>query len=628
MLNFLKAYKSVLLVICITALAFSPTLFNGWTNWDDLYYTLENQYIQNLTFEKVRWIFSNQYNGNYAPLVLLSYALDHWIHGANAFGYHLTNFLLHLFNVFLVFHWLRQLTKDDAKALFITLMFGIHPMHLESVAWISSRKDLLFALFFLTSLLTWTNYAEGTSKKGMSYALTVAFFLLSILSKGVAVVLPGFLLTIDFVLGRKGTLRLIIEKIPFVVLSFVFGIIAIRAQQHTPALRPLVDIDFGTSMIYALHGYFIYLTKAIVPYNIGPFHPYPPSSVSNGYLIGSGFVALLVIAWLVRFTWIHKNRTLIAGVVMFTVGLLPVLQIIPVGNALVADRYTYIPYLGIFIIMVELIFIGIMRFNSGTKQSLRVLSLVYLAVIGFVSFINAKTWRDDVSLWSKVIEQHPHDARAFINRGKYYMSVGKLELAQADLTAAVEGGALLKELHQQQGLLFQHQKQWLNAQASFNKSLKLDGAYSPALLNLALNFYYLGELDSALGYFQELESMDPEYILLYLNRGVILESQGRLVEAEEDYSNAIRYHALDFRGYQYRGVVRFKQMDYSGALSDFNIWNKLLPKTPKVHRWLARTYLELDKVKRAKDHAEEAEQLGEPLDSLFTARLRSKQLER
>ena len=608
----------LLLVLVASAAVMFPTLLNGWTNWDDHYYVLKNQFIQGLSIEKLKWIFAHQYNGNYAPLVLISYAVDFAVWGENAFGYHLTNFLLHLLNVSLVFVWMRKLTGSNLSAMFVALLFGIHPMHLEPIAWISGRKDLLYALFLLGAFYNWTAYITQKSWHRTLYVSTIVLFGLSVLSKGVAVVLPLFLLVIDYWSGREDYKRMILEKVPFLLMSLVFGIITIKAQQQTTALSEVSQIDFLQSMKYGFHALFLYIVKAIAPFNIGPLHPYPSESASQFLTICSGITAFLTLLVVFAFGWAKQNKMIVGGVVFLAVGLLPVLQFLPVGFAIVADRYTYIPYLGVFIITLEAAQYLFRYRNSHASKFIGMLVFSYLGWLGFVSFQNAPTWKNDELLWSKVIEQHPHDARAFVNRGMHYAKLREVDKAQFDFDEAVKLNPELKELHQQRGLLFQQMKRWEEAEQSFLQALKIDPSYTAAILNLALNFNYRQQRDSSYSYFNHLEKIDSTNILLYLNRGVMREREGKLKLAEEDYSKAVLFHPLDFRGYQFRGVARFKQRQFDNALNDFIAWQSLAAKADsKAERWLARTCFELGRFDEALLHAKKAEQLGGPIEADF-----------
>ncbi|ETW97405.1 MAG: hypothetical protein ETSY1_22875 [Candidatus Entotheonella factor] len=232
--------------ILMTLVVMWPTLGNGWTNWDDQFYVLHNPLIRDISIDRIKTIFLTlQVQGIYHPLTLVSYALDYALSGLEPATYHATNLILHILNVGLVFWFIYLLVGSTHIATVTAILFGIHPMHLESVAWISARKDVLYALFFISGLIVYLYYLQSYKRKLGLYLLCFLMFLLSLLSKGMAVTFPLLLLCIDFLLKRRLKGVVIWEEVPFLLLSAGFGIIAIIAEQVGAALVALNQYNYG-----------------------------------------------------------------------------------------------------------------------------------------------------------------------------------------------------------------------------------------------------------------------------------------------------------------------------------------------------------------------------------------------
>ena len=273
----------LILIILITFISFYPSLSNGFTNWDDTEYVTENPVIFNLNIENIKNIFDftneESYRTNilvkslYVPLTMLSFAVDHHFFKFNPFGYHLTNLILHLFNTIFVFWFIYLLRKNIFMAFFVSLLFGIHPMHVESVAWITERKDVLYSFFFLLSLISYVYYV----RKNHIILLIITFilFTLSLLSKPMAITLPVLLILIDFYEKRKFEKKTIFEKIPFFILSFIEVLISFKISSIYKTVK---DSDVQRSFFYGVglagYGFLFYIKKMFAPVNLSPIYPH------------------------------------------------------------------------------------------------------------------------------------------------------------------------------------------------------------------------------------------------------------------------------------------------------------------------------------------------------------------
>lgn len=355
------AYAWTAAVIITLAVLF-PVLQNGWVNWDDEGYVLQNSLLKITSFQGLKEVFTTlAVVGNYHPFTVLSLAIDHAIGGNSAFVYHLHSLLLHLANIALVFTFIRLLFKRNDMAFFVAVFFGIHPMHLESVAWVSARKDVLYSFWFFLGLLAYFKHSKLSSKGAHKwyYSISLVCFLFALLSKSMAVSFPLVLLIMDYVQGRKDWVRAIVSKLPFVLLSLGFGVLTMISQQADGALWTGETLNGLDRLSIASWSLVVYAWKAIFPGALSAFHPYPFNAVTEvpGYM----YAALTIVPMFIFVCWkLRKlNSPIVFGLLLFAISLLPVLQLIPVGRAMMAERYTYLAYIGLFVafyLMVEALF--------------------------------------------------------------------------------------------------------------------------------------------------------------------------------------------------------------------------------------------------------------------------------
>src|ERR1035437_569568 len=264
----------ILTVLGITIAVFFPSLFNGFVlNWDDATYITENESIKALNWAHLKTISTGYVNGNYHPLTILSYAIEYAICGVKPFLYHLDNLILDLLNVALVFVLVRKLSSKLEIAFITALLFGIHPLRVESVAWVSERKDVLYTFFFLLAGIKYLDYYQKAQSKVLNFILSVVFIVLSMLSKSAAVCFPGVVLLLDWFLGRKINMKLLFEKIPFFIVSLIFGVVAIYSQKDIGAIQNLGPLfSFFERIMLSFYAVVMYIEKFFVPLGLSAMH--------------------------------------------------------------------------------------------------------------------------------------------------------------------------------------------------------------------------------------------------------------------------------------------------------------------------------------------------------------------
>lgn len=598
--------------VLVTATVLWNTLNNGWTTWDDQAYILDNYLVKNLKWETVKQMFSIlSFNGGYTPIPMLSWAIDVHLGGVDPLQFHTTNLLLHLTNVVLCFWLTFALTKNHFASGLTALFFGIHPLHLEPVAWITGRKDLLLGMFSLLSLISWTYFLDAKRLRWPIYAVSILFLILALLSKATAVVIVPQMVLISWYFGKKVEAKSLLNIIPHLFVAIGAGLLAIHSQQQSTALVKLEGINFLESSLWAIQALGLYIINLLAPTRIGPFHPYPETLYS--YLLPLSILVVIGIVLCLVWLWKTNRRVGLFGVCFMLIGLLPTLQFLPVGFALTADRYTYVPYIGGFIFLSVLLNEWSGRENRWAKPMPIVLSAGLLVMFGCQTLRYSHVWNSDLDLWNHVISMYPTDGRAYTNRGKFYVNDRNFTQAISDLNMATELNPDLLEAYNQQGLAFQAMNRYAEAQRAFEKVLSKNENHLPALQNLALNAYYQNEAELAQHYFDRIETIEPTNLLMLLNRGTLAETSGDLAMAENLYSKAQRFHPLVSKPYQYRGVVRFRMKRFEEAQSDFEVWSELDPRDPKAYRWLSRVNAELGYLELVIDNAKKASAFDGPL---------------
>ena len=364
----LKSPKFLLfIIVSFTSIIYFKSLFNDLLFWDDNIYVINNKDITNLSFNSLKTIFSGFYAYCYLPLTMLTYSLEYHFFGLNPFIYHLDNLVLHLFNIILVFIFIYKLSLGSelreintrqyaiSLAFIVALLFAIHPMHVESVAWISERKDLLYSFFFLSSLIFYIKYISQIKSSIIHYPLSIILFFLSCLSKPTAVTLPFVLILIDYFFNRfslKSKVKLFKEKIPFFILSLLFLIIAFYSQKHEIVVNSADDSYFNLFHRIFLFSFALtfYLYKVIAPFHLSVIHSFLGNAKHFPSLYYISSLILLIIP-LIIFISGKSRKLLIFGFLFFFTTIALSLQIIPFRFAIVCERYTYIPYIGLFFII-------------------------------------------------------------------------------------------------------------------------------------------------------------------------------------------------------------------------------------------------------------------------------------
>jgi protein O-mannosyl-transferase len=545
-------------VLVITFVVFSPALKNDFTNWDDDLYVTKNTLIKSTPFENINR-FGNNVVGNFHPVTMFSLAMDYHFFQLNPFFFHLKNLLLHLINTLLVFFLVQKITRNNLFVSSLTaLAFGIHPMHVESVAWVAERKDVLYTFFFLTGLLLYYRYL---SQKKIIWLLAASFsFVLSVLSKSAGVVFPVVLLLIDFYEGRKFNIRTVAEKIPLLLISLWIGIIAVKTQSQSNAIGDFEFYNLLERMQMAAFGFLTYLVKFIVPFKLSSFHPFPAKSqLPVAYTLSLIIAILLIIYLLLRG---RKQKWLLFGAGFYFITVALVLQFFTVGNAIIAERYTYVPYIGIGIIWFMLIdrALHLQYFRNSKNLIYAILGLQLLFFAG-TTWSRTKVWKNSESLWTDVIKKYPNESGAYSNRGHYFRS----------------------------------NNDYVRAIGDYNKAIELDKNNYRAISNRGKAYFDLGKTEQALADMNRTLEIKPNFAEGLSNRGAALASNGNFQSALTDLNKAIDIEPGNASAYSNRSLVYYSLNEFGKTIDDVTSYLRLEPDDPDMLNLRALSYSQLNK---------------------------------
>jgi len=561
-----KQNLSLVLLIILTGIltyfSYAPVLKNKFTNWDDPNYVTESPFIGLIEKGDYKSYFAENHMGNYHPFSLISLSIDYQSDKFNPLTYHRTNLILHILNTVLVFLLIYRLIGNSYTAFFTALLFGVHPIHAESVAWIAERKDVLFTFFFLLSLWLYAGFAKGENY--VYYGLSLLFFIFSLLSKGMAVSLAPTLILVDYFYERNiKSGKVILEKIPFFLLALIFGILAVYAQSLGHDTERIPDYNLFKRLIFAGYGCSQYLLKLLWPYDLVAFYPYPKGGIPYYY-----FVSFLAVTgffiWLVIF--FRTNKTVIFAVIFFILNIVLVLQILPVGKALMADRYAYLPSIGFFFLFVYAIE-KFLNFRKGRMIGGGILA-IYILALGIFSFKHVQVWKDSFSLWNYAIGHIPSDV-AYNNRGVEFNKTEEYTKAIDDFNKALELNPGHKEGYNNLGVALANLGKNKEAIAAYDNALKIHPTYVNALYNRGNSYAKLNEAQAALNDYDQVLKLDSEYLSVYNNRGLVLKSLGRLNDALIDFDKAILLNPANGDAYSNRSLVRYALNDVKGAKEDY-----------------------------------------------------------
>jgi protein O-mannosyl-transferase len=594
----------LVMIVVLILIVYSPLFKASFTNWDDPKYIDENPLIMNFSWDSLKQIFTGFFMGHYHPLTMLSIAFDHLIFSNNAAGYHFTNLLLHIFNSILVFLLIGKLQSDKKITIISSLLFAVHPMHVESVAWISERKDVLFAFFFLLSAYIYFNYLDG--KKVKLYLLSFILFILACLSKSAAITLPFCLLLIDYLKGRSlKDPKIYKEKVPFLLLSILFGILSIYANKPLDADEVILRWD--DRILYSAYGFVLYLFKLLLPVRLSAWYSYPEGPYFY-YFAAVSILVIICIAYLI-IKFYKKNTLIIFSTIFFIINIILMLQVFPARSTVIAERYTYIPSITFFLLMAYF-YIQYFENNKKNRVTATTFLIIYIGVMALFSFNRSRIWKDSQTLWENVLNKNPNVAVALNNLGLAKSDLGLYSEAISSFDRLIILKPDFPDAYVNRGLARERLSDSTGALQDYSRAIELDPNSILAYSNRAMLWSDLKDSVSAFKDITYALKLRSNEAMLLRNLGLIYVKFNNLTEGLKQLNAAIELNKNYSLAYENRGYIKHLSGKYNAAIEDYDIAIKLSPKSADTYFNRAASWFKLGRNNNACKDLKKSSELG------------------
>ena len=582
-----------LLLVVATLALYNPVNRHPFVNYDDDRYVTENLHVHDgLTWDTIAWAFTATEQGNWHPLTWLSHALDWQLFHRNATGHHFTSLLIHAANAVLLFLFLAYATGRVGPSWLVAALFALHPINVESVAWVAERKNVLCTFFFFAALIAYSWYARKPDWR--RYLAFAGLFALGLMSKPMVITLPVVLLLLDYwPLGRirglpSGTppiaqaplSRLLVEKLPLLVLSAASAWITMQAQRAGGAMRSAAQFSLGVRLENALVAYATYLWKMIWPSHLAPLYPHPGASLPVWQLVISALVLLAVTVAVFRF---RPRRYLLTGWLWFLGTLVPVIGLVQVGDQAMADRYAYIPLVGIFVMLAW----GAADLADSRQIGLAarwIPAACILLALALATNRQLSYWSSNYDLWTHALAVTDRNFIAQDNLGGALLLLDKPDEAYSHFQAAAQINPSDPMSHSNLGAYLQEHGRLPEAMEQYDRTISLTsdaGLLAATYANLGTAYRKLGEDGKARENYDQALRQNPNQSSAYLGLGQLLEKQNQLDDAIRNYSKAVELNPTD-TGFLLLGHALERVGRRAEALAAYQAALKLSPENPEA----------------------------------------------
>ncbi|MBZ5495807.1 MAG: tetratricopeptide repeat protein [Acidobacteriia bacterium] len=620
----------VYILLLLTTLAvYSQVRSYDFVNYDDREYVSENSHVRaGLTWESMVWAFTSDYDGNWLPLTWLSHMADCQLFGLRSGLHHLTNVLFHTLSTLLLFAFLKRMTGSRWRSAFVACLFALHPLHVESVAWVTERKDVLSCFFWFLALWAYLRYVERP--RPGRYLIVLVSFCLGLMSKSMIITLPFVLLLLDFwplrrirvpgstvpgepkqklrldLEAKPGVGSVLREKVPFFALSACMAAVTFMVQRRGGAVISLDWIPLGTRLATALISYIVYIAKVFWPWRLAAFYPHPlelPAwQVITAGLAVAG-ISVLVLRSIRRFPY------LAVGWFWYLGTLVPVIGLVQVGMQARADRYTYIPSVGI-LLMLAWGAADLFERRPRGKYVLAGLATAACAACLILTWFQIQYWKDSASLFQHALRITADNQVAHNGLGVALVEQGKMDDAIWHYQEAIRIRPNYPEAHANLGDVYLRLRRTGEAIQQLSEAIRLNPDSPEARINLGIALGALGKTDDSIAQLLEAVRIWPGSANAHYNLGNVYAGVGRLSEATAQFYQAVRLEPDNAEAHYNLGVTLARQDNMSGAIAEFATAIRLKPDYAGAHNNLGSALANLGRIDEAIAEFSEAVRLS------------------
>jgi tetratricopeptide (TPR) repeat protein len=630
------------LVLALATLAvYWLAALNGFVNYDDPDYVTSNPHVQSgLKWQNVFWAFSSGHASNWHPLTWLSHMLDWQLFGEKAAGHHLTSVLFHAANTLLIFVVLGEMTGAHWRSAFVAALFALHPLHVESVVWVSERKDVLSTFFLFLTLGAYTRYTQAKAKGPVNgafgvrapavyYFASLSLFTLGLMCKPMLVTVPFLLLLLDYwPLGRYNPpvavdvrrlasinpkrsespyvdcYKLVVEKVPFFALSFASSVITFLVQQKGGAVS--ASLSFGQRIANAFVSFARYLGKMFLPLDLSVLYPHP-GDWPFWQVIAAGTLVLCVSVLAIFF--VRKRPYLTVGWFWFLGCLVPVIGLIQVGIQSMADRYTYVPIIGLWIVLVWGL-CDLIPMSPARDRGFAISAGFALVACTVLTARQIQFWHDSESLFRRAVAVTSRNYLAYNNLGYYLAGRGKVEEALVNYRKAIEINPACEDALNNIGYALAGQKKYAEAIPYYEAALRIKPNHVEVHNNLGNALSELGQIPAAIEQYRFVLREKPDHANAHNNLGIALAIEGKLDEAMEHFNAAIQFNPKYASAHSNLGNAFAAQRKFNEAITEYRESLRLNPSDAQAHNNLGNVLAEQNRLPEAIEQYSEALRLN------------------
>ena len=594
-LDIRRDVPACLVIALITLAAYWQVFGHDFVNFDDGLYVTKNHHTQaGVTWKGTCWAFSTGHAANWHPLTWLSHMADCEFYGLNPSGHHLTSLLFHIANSLLLFWFLRRVTGAFGRCLFVAALFAVHPLHVESVAWIAERKDVLSTFFGLLALLAYARYADAPGLR--RYLLVAILLALGLMAKPMLVTLPVVMLLLDYwpldrIKHETPRLKILIEKLPLLLIAVASVAITVLAQQYGGAVGSLERFPLPARIANACTSCVVYIGKMFWPTRLAVFYPYPQGGPPLVHTLAACVVLVVITA--VVLVWRKRRPYLAVGWLWFVCTLVPVIGIVQIGEQAYADRYTYIPYIGLFI-MVAWGARELAPEGRCKTPALAASAIVVVIAFAATTWFQVGYWRNSETLWRRAVHATSNNETAHIKLGNAFNEQGRTEDAIAQYNKALRVKPNSARAYNNLGMVGLGQGKNEQAVGFLAEALRISPDYADAHVNMGIALASLDRLEEALAHFSTALEIDPDNAEAHHNLAVAHILRGQFDLAAQHFARAVQANPLDVQARHGLAVALVNLKKYEEAEAHLREVLRRQPDHAEAKQYLQQTQRETE----------------------------------